>query len=165
MMFHLGHPNSPLSHPALTRRVFFSDALSDQYVHNFQTHTNAYESLLWPMGMVRPFVNARNVVQHIAGWGKGQRILVLAGGGDKLMTLGVMRQLATFYRRAFRTLVSEKKLEADNSIVVPPEGEEGLDNAGDGVRLDIVPGAGHHLQNDAQWKVGAKKLLDFYHGL
>lgn len=165
MIFHLGHPNSPLSHPALTHKVFFSDAVSDQYVFNFQMRINAYDSLLWPMGMMSPFVNAKSVVRQLFGWGNGQRILVLAGGGDRLMTVDVMGQLATFYRKAIRTLVGEKKLETDGPLAVLPEGEEGMKNAGDGVRLNVVPGAGHHLQNDAQWKVGADELLDFYHGL
>lgn len=40
-------------------------------------------------------------------------------------------------------------------------GEGELDNAGHGVELAWVPGAGHHLQNDTTWEIGAQKLQAF----
>lgn len=169
MLFHGWHPNSPLSHPALTRRVFFSDAVSDSYVMQFQRHINAYEAFLWPLGMMVPFVNATTVVQRVTGWGRdrGQRILVLAGGRDRLMTMDVMEKLAAFYREALRLLMRDKKLDAKDESVEQVEErknslERGVETDGDGVRLSIVPSAGHHMQNDAGWEVGAEKLLAFY---
>jgi len=45
------------------------------------------------------------------------------------------------------------------------EGKGDMDNVAQGVRQCFVPGAGHHLQNDVMWEVGAKKLLDFYEQL
>lgn len=172
LLFHGWHPNSPLSHPALTRRVFFSDAVSDSYVAKFQKHINAYESFLWPLGMMVPFANAAAVIRRITGWdrGNGQRILVLAGGRDRLMTMDVMEKLAGFYRQSFRLLSRTKKLDAVDGVKGQTEEEEnseerGVDNDGDGVRLCVVPSAGHHMQNDAEWEVGAERLVTFYRQL
>lgn len=36
------------------------------------------------------------------------------------------------------------------------------DDAGRAVQMELVEGAGHHLQNDVQWEDGASKLLSFY---
>ncbi|KAL1853171.1 hypothetical protein Daus18300_011910 [Diaporthe australafricana] len=172
LIFHAWHPNSPLSHPALTRQVFFSDAVSDSYVTEFQKHINAYESFLWPLGMMMPFANAATVVQRVTGWGRrgDQRILVLAGGRDRLMTTDVMEKLADYYRKAFRLLMRDKRLDAVDGPAVQLEVEDikvkgSVDTDGDGVRFCVVPSAGHHMQNDAQWEVGAEKLLAFYHQL
>ena len=172
LLFHGWHPNSPLSHPALTRRAFFSDAVSDSYVVQFQKHINAYESFLWPLGMMVPFANAASVIQRITGWGQGggQRILVMAGGQDKLMTMDVMEKLAGFYRKPLRLLMRDKKLDAvDNPLgQLDKEGDKaknGVDTDSDGVKLDVVTSAGHHMQNDVEWEVGAEKLLTFYRQL
>lgn len=172
LLFHGWHPNSPLSHPALTRRAFFSDAVSDSYVTQFQKHINAYESFLWPLGMMVPFANAATVIRKVTGWDRGssQRILVLAGGRDRLMTRDVMDKLADFYRRPLRLLSRNKKLDAADGSSHQVESEEssvrrGMDTDGDGVRLCVVSSAGHHMQNDAEWEVGAEKLLMFYHQL
>lgn len=59
MWFHLGHPNSPLSHPSLTRRVFFHGPVSDAYMEEFQSHINPYECFWWPLAMMRPFASFR----------------------------------------------------------------------------------------------------------
>lgn len=172
LLFHGWHPNSPLSHPALTRRAFFSDAVSDSYVTQFQQHINAYESFLWPLGMMVSFANAANIIRKVTGWdhGGGQRILVLSGGRDRLMTMDVMEKLADFYRQSMRLLLRNKKLDAaDGSSDEVEAGESsvrrGMNTDGDGVRFCVVPSAGHHMQNDAEWEVGAEKLLTFYHQL
>lgn len=175
MLLHGWHPNSPLSHPALTKRVFFSDEVDDDYVARFQARTSAYESFLWPISMMRPFVDPVRLLRRLfrrasgddGGGSSSQRILVMSGEGDRLMTPPVMRHLAATYRAAFVGQVMTKKIEAgrDAAAVVPLAGEGNLDNAGQAVRFCIVPGAGHHLQNDVQWEVGARKLLEFYRQL
>ncbi|KAM7204778.1 putative Abhydrolase domain containing protein [Rhypophila sp. PSN 637] len=175
MVFHGWHPNSPLSHPKLVRRVFFSDEQTDEYIENFHKLGSPYESFLWPLGMGYKFVDPARVLGQISGWGtKGpdnDRVLVLAGDGDKIMTYPVMEKLAWFYRRAWAGLVRDKKLDAAASSsdggddVRSLAADGGLDSAGQGVRLAVVPGAGHHLQNDVQWEIGAKKLLEFYEQL
>ncbi|KAK3997089.1 Alpha/Beta hydrolase protein [Cladorrhinum sp. PSN332] len=187
MLFHFSHPNSPLSHPTLTRRAFFSPSYPESSLLKFQSQTSRYESYLWPFGMMRPFTDPFRLLSQITslrtttttttttGTKKGgEKILVLAGELDKLMTPGVMRDLAGMYRAAYTTLVKQKKVDSEGeeeeeegevkSIGGEGEGNE-KDSAGAGVRLVFVPGAGHHLQNDVTWEIGARKLVEFYRQL
>lgn len=171
MWFHLGHPNSPLSHPDLTRRVFFHSPVSDRYMEEFQRHINPYECLWWPLEMMRPFVDFRRILTQIDGCGekgagssKTQRVLVLRGEADRLMTRPVMERLTDALRVAMGVLLRERKIDAaaEDDGVSPVPGGGGMDdNKGSGVRLCVVPGVGHHMQNDVGWEVGAQKLLEF----
>ncbi|KAM5345815.1 hypothetical protein ACJ41O_011676 [Fusarium nematophilum] len=135
LVLHLWHSNSPLSHPKLTQRAFFGDSFPLSSVIPFQRRMNRYESYLWPFSMMYPFASARNVLSHISS--DGDKVLVMAGSQDKLMTAAVTEETAAFYGK-----------EVDG-----------------GVRMSFVEGAGHHLQNDTQWEDGAKKLLEFYEGV
>ncbi|KAI5926009.1 Alpha/Beta hydrolase protein [Camillea tinctor] len=165
MFFHGWHSHSPLSHPYLLRRVFFSQDYAEDKLLEFQSRMNRYESLLWPFGMMLPFVNGKKLLQSILGWDTGStsrsRILIMAGTEDKMMTRDVQTESARFYRSMFSELVKEKKIEAEDERVQTTQGDRGLDNAGQGVQVAWVPGAGHHLQNDTTWEVGADKLLQF----
>jgi hypothetical protein len=133
MVFHGWHPNSPLSHPNLTRRVFFSEGLSDAYVIKFQERISAYESFLWPLGMGMPFVKTEKMLPRITSRGSGQSILVLCGGLDKIMTLPIMEKLANTYRTAYTNLVQQKKLDANDADVESIPGDGGRDTASHGV--------------------------------
>ena len=83
MVFHGWHPNSPLSHPFLTRRAFFSDEYPEDELIEFQRRSSRYESFLWPLGMMYPFVNARRLLRGIRGWGHGsERVFIMAGTGE-----------------------------------------------------------------------------------
>lgn len=56
--------------------------------------------------------------------------------------------------------------EVEVEVEVEGEGSGGpKDTAGRGVRFALVPGAGHHCQNDVGWEVGARKVLAFYRQL
>jgi pimeloyl-ACP methyl ester carboxylesterase len=165
MIFHLWHPNSPLSHPALTRRAFFSNEQTDAYVEDFQDKASPYESFIWALGMTKPFINQQNVLSQITGWDKGQRVMVLSGELDKIMTLPIMEDLAQTYRTTYSSMIREKQLQGEDVEVTPLDAEEYGDNNGHGVRYCVVPKAGHHLQNDVPWEVGAGKLLAFYEQL
>ncbi|EHA47613.1 hypothetical protein MGG_03896 [Pyricularia oryzae 70-15] len=168
MMLHGWHSNSPLSHPALVKNIFFSNEVSDSYVVNFFKHSNSYESYFWPFSMMRPFVKANSLLKQlggISGWDR-QRILILGGGGDKIMTVPIMQKLASYYRHGVLQLVGEDKLALEAvEDVEPLAGEGGLDDAGQGVQFCIVPKVGHHMQNDVHWEIGARKLLEFYRQL
>ncbi len=160
------HPNSPLSHPFLIRQAFFSDAYPESKLIEFRDHSNRYESFLWPFSMMRHFTNVESILGSISGWGNsGERLMIMTGTVDKMMTRDIMEKMADTYRGAFTTLVGQKKLDAKTEEVAQLTGEGGRDNAGRGVRLAWVPEAGHHLQNDVPWKVGAEKLLEFYRQL
>ncbi|VUC27308.1 unnamed protein product [Clonostachys rosea] len=135
LIFHGYHSNSPLSHPILTRRVFFGDKFPLSAVIPFQRRMNRYESFLWPFSMMMPFASAGSVLQHI----HHGKILVMAGSQDKIMPPKITTETAAYYREASAS----------------PNGE-------DSVRMELVEGAGHHLQNDIQWEDGAAKLWDFY---
>ncbi|KAK4165074.1 Alpha/Beta hydrolase protein [Cladorrhinum sp. PSN259] len=169
MIFHFYHPNSPLSHPALTRRVFFSESYPESSLLKFQSQTNRYESFLWPFGMMRSFANPFALLSQLTTPTTGQKVLVLAGEQDKIMTPTVMQDLAGMYRNAYATMVKQKKvddsLESEEEEVRSIKGEGDKDTAGQGVRLAFVPGAGHHLQNDVTWEIGARKLAEFYRQL
>ncbi|KAL6414462.1 Arylesterase-like protein [Ilyonectria robusta] len=141
LIFHGWHSNSPLSHPALTHRAFFGDSFPLSAVIPFQRRMNRYESYGWPFSMMRPFASASSILRHIHNGGaSGTKLLVMAGSQDKLMNAQVTQETTAFYRAA-----------AD------PESEV--------VRMEIVEGAGHHVQNDVQWEDGAEKLLSFYKGI
>lgn len=138
MLFHFWHPNSPLSHPILTHRAFFGDKFPMSAVLPFQRRTSRFESFWWPLSMMRPFATAPQILANIKP-GEGDCVLVMAGEQDKLMTPDVTRNTAAFYKAAL--------------------------SAGKGVRMELVEGAGHHLQNDVQWEDGAQRLLDWYRQL
>jgi hypothetical protein len=147
------------------KRVFFSEGYPDDKLAEFQRHLNHYESYLWALGMMFRFVDPQRVLKNITGWGASNRVLIMAGTEEKLMTRSIQEKAADTYRTAFSELVEEKKLDAKEEEIHPLQGEGGLDNAGRGVELAWVPGAGHHLQNDTTWKVGAEKLVAFLHRL
>jgi hypothetical protein len=157
------HPNSPLSHPALTKQAFFSDSIADSYVVAFQKRICRYESFLWPWGMMYPFSNATRVVRQIFGGNGGEKILVMSGTGDKLMTIPVMKELAARYREAYDGL-DETGVMLDK-VDAKALGGGYAGSRGRGVRAVFVPRAGHHLQNDVQWEDGAWELLQFYRQL
>ncbi|KAI8634390.1 alpha/beta-hydrolase [Xylariaceae sp. FL1651] len=161
MLFHGWHSVSPLSHPFLTKQAFFSKDYPEDKLAEFQGHLSRYESFLWPLGMMSRFVDPKSVLRNITGWETGSRMLIMAGTEDKLMTRLVQEKLAETYRTAFAELVKEKKLNTKDNAVHPLQGEGGLDNLGHGVELAWVPGAGHHLQNDTTWRIGAEKLVVF----
>jgi len=179
LLFHFWHPNSPLSHPTLVRRVFFSDQLPESYVTRFMSFMNRYESFLWPLGMGWRFVDPERILVSISGWGethttKEGRVLVIAGSEDKIMTQDIMQKLANWYSVAYKRLVEGKKIDAEEVVSEDETVEDfeckglegGKETVGSmGVRSVVIPGAGHHCQNDVGWEVGARKVLEFYRGL
>lgn len=157
-----GHPRSPLSSTTLVHRAFFSPAFPVARVKEFETHMPAFESILWPLGMMFPFVNTRNVLKNLLGWSTAskERVLVLAGSEDALMGVKLMLRMAKHYRKAFTVLVRQKHLRAD-LVEAETEIEDKDGSSGRGVRFGVVDGAGHHMQNDLQWEDSAQQLLSF----
>jgi len=136
-------------------------------MEEFQRHINPYECFWWPLTMMKRFTSFPRILSHIHGWEQDDsfRILVLRGEHDRLMTRPVMHQLADAFRQSYGVLVSEKKTDAGEVVssgLLAPDGE---DAQALGVRSSVVPGAGHHMQNDIGWEVGAQKLLDWYQQL
>lgn len=144
LVFHAWHPNSPLSDPLLTHRAFFGDSFPLSAVIPFQRRMNRYESYQWPFSMMRPFASASSILQHVAIKEDHPRVLVMAGSQDKLMTPQVTRETTVFYRNAVAETETQSSANAEKAV-----------------HMEIVEGAGHHLQNDVQWEVGAEKVLEF----
>ena len=169
MILHLYHPNSPLSHPALVRRIFFSDAKPEHELLEFWRQGSRYEAFLWPFSMMYNFASPVDILKSIVGGDKGgDRVMVLTGTKDVIMTQDIMRDLGDRYRGAMKQMVRRKKMddeEEEEAGARVLDGEGGEDSSEAGVRVAWVPGAGHHLQNDVQWEIGAQKLLEFHRQL
>ncbi|RDL37681.1 Uncharacterized protein BP5553_05114 [Venustampulla echinocandica] len=145
------HSRSPLSSTTLVHRAFFSPEFPREEVKKWELYIPEYESMLWPLGMMLPFVNVWNVVKNITGWGKSKRLMVLAGEKDTLMGVTLMQQMAGIYRKtAAKTLKSRDQGKVD-------DGWADVDN----IEFDVVSNAGHHIQNDLTWEEGAEKILGF----
>ncbi|KAG6908497.1 hypothetical protein DXG01_004431 [Tephrocybe rancida] len=152
---HLGHPRSPLSSTVLVHKAFFSPEYPAKDVQAFERNMAEYESLVWPFGMMFPFVKVQNVLKNVVGWGPmlGARVLVVAGAKDALMGVSLMRRMAGQYRKSFEVLARRRQLGVELS-------EEQRESAIGAVDFAIV-NSGHHIQNDINWEDGAYKILAF----
>ncbi|KAL9034319.1 MAG: hypothetical protein Q9180_005474 [Flavoplaca navasiana] len=121
--------------------------------------------MLWPLGMMRPFISFQRILQNVAGAGKrGTHVCIMAGGDDKLVDVNMSEKLATIFRNALEGLKETKKVDvyedaagdAGESII-----NMSCTSTSHAVRLVILEKAPHHFQNDVHWDVGAKQLLAF----
>jgi len=162
----LWHPRSPLSSTTLVHRVFFCPSFPREKVREFERFMPDYESLTWPLGMMLPFVKINNVLMNILGWTQDQqRLLVLTGSRDTIMSVKQMRQMALQYRQALVSLIGERLvIEKENAKAEDASEEDclvGVESSASGVRFAVVEGSGHHLQNDLQWENAANQVLKF----
>lgn len=105
--------------------------------------------MLWPLGMMLPFIDVRRVIRGIIGWTASRpRIMVVAGDKDTLMGVTLMAKMAAAYQRAWSKLfpIGIAQESTDDSVAV---------------RFEVIKGSGHHVQNDLPWEVCAGKILDF----
>ena len=170
------HPSSPLSTPRLVHGRFFGSQFPMSSVQEFMKWMPDYESMGWPMGQMGAFwawlnsrpewLDIRKIVRNITGAETAEQhdaVCVMVGSQDCLMDLAMSRQSAAGYRDAFSSDSDVKKLEtaseSNSSVESAIEGVT-IERAG-GVRLVVVNGAGHHLQNDIQRDAGAEALLQF----
>ncbi|EHL03019.1 hypothetical protein M7I_0991 [Glarea lozoyensis 74030] len=146
------HPRSPLSSTTLVKRAFFCDEYPDEQVREFERWMPEFESMLWPLGQMFAFTSVEEVLRGIVGWGtgKGSRVLVVAGERDRLMTGDLMGELAGGYE------VGVKRILGEEGMVKGDEEKEVEVRV-----LEVVKGAGHHVQNDLQWVDGAERILRF----
>ncbi|KAI5843042.1 Alpha/Beta hydrolase protein [Morchella snyderi] len=140
----LFHPRSPLSSTALVHRAFFAAGSPPALVRAAEADMAETESMLWPLGMMVQFVDPGRVVGGVVpALRRGRRLLVVAGGEDRLMGVRIMELLAAWYRSA---------LECVSGRV-----EEGTDV----VRFAEVKGSGHHLMRDVAWRECAEVVLEW----
>jgi pimeloyl-ACP methyl ester carboxylesterase len=149
-LMHLQHPRSPLSSPSLVKGAFFGERMATQDVKEFETWMPEYESLAWPVGMMWKFVDTARVASAIVGWGRGRghtRVLIIAGGEDKLISLEIMQRVAEEYRLAVRGMEGRKKIEGTRQRVSDSSMDKGVigvvEQRKDGVTLAVIEGAGH----------------------
>lgn len=170
---HLQHPTSPLSSDRLVQQAFFGRRFPQAMVPGFRRWMPAYESMGWPLGMFGSFwawwkgtpkwLDARDIIRNIShstGGNQHTRICIMVGGEDMMIDTDMCRSQAAQFRDV---LEEEGRFSSDlgknQSKAADIEGVETADAGG--VRLVIVEGAGHHLQNDVQRDQGAQALHRF----
>lgn len=172
-LFHLYHPNSPLSTPRLVYNAFFGPEYPFHRVPEFMKWMSNYEAMFWPLGMAgrgrgienRTWLSPADVLKSLTQWqGTSQKVMVMIGTEDKIMG-GTQTRMVEEYRAATTHLVGQDSIEVDAakgnqiSLVRMCEGVKEQDFGR--VRLAEVENAGHHTQNDVQWKAAAESLLRF----
>lgn len=168
LLLHGLHPRTLLLTTTQARRIFFSPQYPSDKLEKFARYFSESESMVCVLGMIPKFVDFRSVVQRsIVGLGgckpESERILILVGELDVFMDVRTMHRLAKRYREAVRHSIDENGEARVSSF----EGHEAdreqtyMEDRGDGVRMVVVKGAGHHVQNDLQWEVGVERVVDF----
>lgn len=118
-----------------------------------------YESMVWPLGMMLPFVNKRRIVSSIIGWGgPSNRMLVVAGEKDVLMRVPLMEKMAGLYRVVVERLGFWSKGKGTKLTDEDNEEDSAKEDECGGVKFEIVNGGGHHFMNEVHWEEGAHKV-------
>jgi pimeloyl-ACP methyl ester carboxylesterase len=162
-ILHFQHPKSPVSSDTLVHAAFFSQAFPLDKVREFAQRMPKYESLAWPIGMMKRFTDVPSVLQNIQGWGSSaSRILIMAATEDKLMGVRLMEDVAGEYRAGIKRLSSQKKIDAVNELPIRSQISDNVkQDVEAGVTMVVVQGAGHHVQNDIQADEAAEVLRKF----
>ena len=162
---HLMHPRSPLSSPALVKQAFFSPNFPLPKVEDWQRWMPEWESLRWPLGMMRQFVSFPRILENIVGLSRqGARVCIIAGSGDKLVGSQIPERLANTFRDTIKSLANDKRIDRaeDASNAEKLNSIDGVRSTSRlGVRFVDMEGAPHHFQNDIKHEVGARQLLSF----
>ena len=96
-----------------------------------------WESMKWPMAMMRPFVSFSRIVRNITGWRRGgNRICVVAGALDKIVSVNIARNMADSIGAAVVEQASNKKVDYQPSVEK---------QAGTGVDFLVVKDGPHHF--------------------
>jgi len=162
------HPRAMLPTILHVHRLLFSPGYPNDKLENFTRYLSESEAIIWVLGLILEFTDFRIVVQRgIIGLKGGapdrEKILILAGELDVMMDVRMMRCLAKRYRDAVRHVMNENaEVDVSSNVGYEVRREEVYtEDRRDGVRMVVVKGAGHHVQNDLQWEVGAQRVADF----
>jgi len=149
-------------------RLLFSPGYPSDKLEDFTRYLPESEAIIWVLGLILEFTDFRIVVQRSivglkGGAPDGERILILAGELDVMMDIQMMRRLTKRYRDAVRHVMGENAQgHVSSDVGYEAEREEAYtEDRGDGVRMVVVKGAGHHVQNDLQWEVGVQRVVVF----
>ncbi|KAF8460542.1 Alpha/Beta hydrolase protein [Kalaharituber pfeilii] len=160
--WHLGHPRSPLSSTALVRGAFFSNEMPEDDVIAFEKGMPEWESMLWFVEMIwNGWIDIAGVLRGLLQGGvvsaleedRRQRILVVAGGKDRLIDVAVMEQMTAVYRGLWSKVVPKVWGSGEETLT-----EEVASQAETRVAFEVVEGSGHHLMKDVYWKDCAEKV-------
>lgn len=166
-LFHLQHPRSPLSSETLVYNAFFGPAFPRNKVREFAKQMPNYESLAWPVGMLKRFADIPSILRNIQGWetsssSSSPRIMVMAGGEDKLTSAKLMRDMGSEYRRGIEQLSGQKRIHCVDLLQSSSQFSENVKQDNEtGLTMVVVEGAGHHVQNDVQADEAAEALRAF----
>jgi hypothetical protein len=131
----------------------------------------AYETMGWPMGMMGDFwawlrgrphwLDVEKIVKNVSGCQRGlgkDSICVMVGSQDVIMDMKMCKKQVAEYGEVLESQC-DKSEDAETSAVDQIAGVTMESKSG--VRLIVVDGAGHHVQNGVQKDYGAAALLDF----
>jgi len=136
LLRHMCHPRSPLSSTALVRRAFYSPDAGSDVVQACERRLAEYESMLWPLSMLRGFVDREELLRGIGGWRGKRKVLVVWGEKDMLVR-GEGERLAEWIGG----------------------GRGGQEVIGKGVK-----GVGHMVMLDSNWKEGVEVVAEWLDG-
>lgn len=172
-ILHLYHPNSPLSSPRLVHNAFFGPRYPISRVPEFMKWMSNYEAMWWPFGMAgrgwgiehRTWLDTKDIVSNIVDWSNfSDKVMVMIGTEDKMMR-GTEGRMVEEYREGIEKMRQDGTIEIDPSPNQTPDNVQVDDIISEarhgGVRLVKVQDAGHHTQNDVQWREAAEALRSF----
>lgn len=150
----LWHSRSPLSSTTLVHNAFFAPGCPRDTVRTLEKGLADYESMIWPLFMMTPFVNTQGVIRSIVEWKRGRKnLLVVAGEKDVLMTPKIMWDVKEVYKSVSRVLMPW--------LEVKEEKKDKVDVESGNVGFEVVSDSGHHFQNDRHWEEAASKIRGF----
>lgn len=169
---HFCHPNSGLNNDKLVYNAFFGPEYPFEKVKEFRKWMANYECMWWPYSMggsglsikSRKWLSPTDILRHVVHWeGHEDKVQIMIGSGD-LMMGGTEDRMASEFREAIKVLAEEKKI--DVPVELEKKKVEQVDRcvteeSQGGVRTVTVAKAGHHTQNDVQWKEACEALRRF----
>jgi pimeloyl-ACP methyl ester carboxylesterase len=169
---HFCHPNSGLNNDKLVYKAFFGPDYPFERVKEFRKWMANYECMWWPYSMggsgssvkSRTWLSPMDILKNVIHWeGHEDKVMVMIGSAD-LMMGGTEERMAFEFREAIAVLADEKKI--DLPVELLKKRREAVDDCvteetQGGVRLVRVANAGHHTQNDVQWREACEALRRF----
>ena len=134
-------------------------------IEEWQRWMPEWESLRWPVGMMRSFVSFTHILNNLDSSRKqGPQVCIIAGSEDKLVGASIPSKLAETFRNAIRTQIKDRKLDRPDDDAHEERAKQDEEiplTTISGVRFVVLKGAPHHFQNDVQQEFGARQLLSF----
>lgn len=169
---HFCHPNSGLNNDKLVRNAFFGPEYLVEKVPEFRRWMSNYECMWWPYSMggrgfgitSRVWLTPADILRNVTHWsGHEDKVMVMIGTEDVMMG-GTEGRMVSEFQDAIQGLQQEKKIELAVQLekkTVQKMDQYVAEERQGGVRLVEVKNAGHHIQNDAQWREACDSLRRF----